>query len=71
MLTLDLVSMVIYSEWMLTDKNLSTENKALLDWLNSFLNLQKSYQDKYGSGHIMMVKDSNKVQVDQLDPNKG
>jgi len=56
---------------MLTDKNLSTENKALLDWLNSFLNLQKSYQDKYGSGHIMMVKDSNKVQVDQLDPNKG
>jgi len=35
------------------------------------LNLEKSYRDKYGSDHIVMIKDSNKVQVDQLDPNKG
>ena len=35
------------------------------------LKLEKSYCDKYGSENIVMVKDSNKVQVDQLDPNKG
>ena len=35
------------------------------------LKLEKSYYDKYGSENIVMVKDSNKVQLDQLDPNKG
>ena len=35
------------------------------------LKLEKSYCDKYGSEKIVMVKDSNKVQVNQLDPNKG
>ena len=35
------------------------------------LKLEKSYFDKYGSDHIVMLKDSNKVQVDKLDPNKG
>ena len=35
------------------------------------LKLEKSYFDKYGSDHIVMIKDSNKVQTDQLDPNKG
>ena len=35
------------------------------------LNLEKSYRDKYGSDHIVMIKDSNKVQTDQFDPNKG
>lgn len=35
------------------------------------LNLEKSYRDKYGNDNIVMIKDSNKVQADQLDPNKG
>ena len=35
------------------------------------LKLEKSYFDKYGSDHIVMIKDSNKVQINQLDPNKG
>ena len=35
------------------------------------LKLEKSYYDKYGSDHIVMIKDSNKVQTDQFDPNKG
>ena len=35
------------------------------------LKLGKSYFDKYGSDHIVMITDSNKVQSDQLDPNKG
>ena len=43
-----------------------------LTWLSEFsLKLEKSYFDKYGSDHIVMIKDSNKVQADQLDPNKG
>ena len=35
------------------------------------LKLEKSYCDKYGSDKIVMIKDSNKVQTDQLDPIKG
>ena len=35
------------------------------------LKLEKSYCDKYGSEKIVMMKDSNKVQINQLDPNKG
>jgi len=35
------------------------------------LKLEKSYRDKYGSDNIIMIKDSNKVQPEQLDPNKG
>lgn len=35
------------------------------------LKLEKSYRDKYGSDNIVMIKDSNKVQLEQLDPNKG
>ena len=35
------------------------------------LKLEKSYFDKYGSDHMVMIKDSNKVQTEQLDPNKG
>ena len=43
-----------------------------LTWLSEFsLKLEKSYFDKYGSDHIVMIKDSNKVQTDQLDSNKG
>ena len=35
------------------------------------LKLEKSYFDKFGSDHIVMIKDSNKVKTDELDPNKG
>ena len=35
------------------------------------LKLEESYCNKYGSDHIVMIKDSNKVQTDQHDPNKG
>ena len=35
------------------------------------LKLEKSYCDKYGSDNIVMIKDSNKVKTDQLDPIKG
>ena len=35
------------------------------------LKLEKFYSDKYGGDHIVMIKDSNKVQSEQLDQNKG